>query len=416
MQYNNIPKLLSPYKQIFIAYSGGVDSHVLLHLLSAVFDDKKNVKLIAIHINHNISPNAKKWSTHCARICKKLKIKYISKNIPRGIKQNKESLEEFLRNRRYEIFAKILPANSCLVTAHHADDQAETLLLQLFRGAGPKGLSAMSEKIKFGKGWLVRPLLDLSRKDILLYAKKHRLKWIEDESNVNIKFDRNFVRHNLVPLIQKRWPSIINTLNRVAKHCWEATELLNIQAREDWQRVLIKNDPAILDVTLLKKLSLVRQKNLLRFWLHLQNLPMPSEVKLMEVIRTVINSRYDAMPVVKWFGAEVRRFRNDLYAMLPMSANLKKLSPVALNKIKANLAQDLKLDPKKIKIKFRAACGKVKVKGRLGRHDLKKLMQEWGMPPWMRAKVPLVFYEDELIAAQFNPNDLGECRVFSQKQ
>lgn len=392
----NILELLTIYKKIFIAYSGGVDSHVLLHLLHELCRDRAGIKLFAIHINHNLNPKAKEWDKHCQNVCKELSIKYITKSIPKGAKSNDHSLEELLRKKRYEIFAKILPQDACLLTAHHADDQAETLLLQLFRGAGPKGLAAMPKRAKFAKGWLVRPLLDCTRKDILLYAHKYKLICVEDESNADIKFDRNLIRHLLLPLIKKRWPAIVTTLNRVSRHCFEASELLEILAKNDLQKIINKDTENILDVILLKNLPLIRQKNVLRFWLHKLGLPMPSEVKLMEIVRTVINSRYDAMPVVKWFGAEVRRFRNALYAMLP-------LAPVSsdnkeLDGLKVQIARKLKLDPKKIKISFRQGGERIKLPGHKNTRELKKLLQERGIPPWLRDRIPLVYYGKKIIA------------------
>ncbi len=395
---NKLLGLLAPYKRIFIAYSGGADSHVLLHLLSTFFKSKKGIKLTAIHINHNLSPHAKRWDRHCYQVCKKLHIDYISKSIAPGIKPGAHSLEEILRKLRYEIFAKVLPKGACLVTAHQADDQAETLLLQLFRGAGPKGLAAMPEKVEFARGWLVRPLLGCSREDILFYAKCHKLRWIEDESNSNTKFDRNFIRHQLMPHIKNRWPACVKVLNRVSRHCCEASELLNILAEEDLLKVADQEKAHIIDVKSLKKLPLVRQKNVLRFWLHRLSLPIPSEVKLAEVIRTVVNSRYDAMPLVKWFGAEVRRFRHGLYAMPPLVALDSKRSSPALNKLKLQLANELKLDPKKIKLCLRKEGERVKLFKRQGTHELNKLLQEWSVPPWLRNRVPLIYYETKLIA------------------
>jgi len=392
----NILDLLSSYKKIFVAYSGGADSHVLLHLLQGIFRDKNGVKLAVIHVNHNLSPKAKKWVEHCRKVCKKLCIEYITKSIAVEIKSSDHSPEEILRKLRYEIFAEVLPKDACLVTAHHADDQAETLLLQLFRGAGPKGLAASPRKIKFARGWLVRPLLDCSRKEILLYAGRNKLEWIEDESNANTKFDRNLIRHQLLPSIKKRWPAVVATLNRVSRHCSEMSELLAMLAEKDLQYVISKSDANVINVDLLKKLSLIQQKNVLRFWLHKLCLPMPSEVKLREIVRTVINSRYDAVPVVKWFGAEVRRFRDGLYAMPPLAP---------LNNKKIKISCQFKLDPKKIKVCFRQGGEKIKMSGRQGTRDLKKLMQEWGVPPWMRDRIPLVYYGKKIIAVIGYYND-----------
>ncbi len=394
---SKILELVSPAKKIFIGYSGGVDSHVLLHLLHDVYRHKKGIELTAVHVDHNFSPKAKKWARHCQKICKQLSIKCITRTIAARINDS-YSPEEILRKLRYEVFAKILPKEACLVTAHQADDQAETLLLQLFRGAGPKGLAAMPEKAKFAHGWLVRPLLGCSRKEIHLYATKHKLKWVEDESNSNTKYDRNLIRHQLLPSIKARWPAIITTLNRVSRHSAEASELLEILAEQDLARLVNGTDSSILNITLLKTLPLNRQKNVLRFWFHKLFLPTPAEVKLREIVRTVINSRYDATPVVKWFGAEVRRFRNNLYAMLPLMPFDKKKSIADLDNLRSKIARKFKLPMKKIRICFRQGGEQIKLPGRSGKHDLKKLMQEWSVPPWLRDRVPLIYYAKKIIA------------------
>ena len=421
--------LTSSYKKIIVAYSGGLDSHVLLHLL--VNSSIAKSKITALHVNHNISPNSKKWATHCQRVCEKLKVKYVTRDLE-VTDFSKKSKEEVLRNLRYEIFADVLPKGAALLTAHHADDQAETLLLQLFRGGGPKGLAGMPEKIKFAKGYLMRPLLGFSRCDLEQYAKKHKLKWIDDESNFDTKFDRNFIRHKLMPKIQKNWPGAVTALNRSASHCAEAAELLEVLAEKDLEEVAlhchprVDGDPEkmIINITPLKKLSLTRQKNVIRFWLGKPNLPLPSETKLNEIIRTVVNSRYDRMPVVEWKGAEVRRFRNNLYAMPPLAPHdnkqvlffsgksLKLPGGLGALKIKTSSSSppkirgdklsgnpvEFKLNPKKLEVRFRQGGEKIKLPGRRGTHDLKKLMQEWDIPPWQRDRIPIVYYDEKIVA------------------
>jgi tRNA(Ile)-lysidine synthase len=401
-----VTDLLATYKKIFIAYSGGIDSHVLLHLIVNWQYCKKNIKLFAVHINHNISPNSHQWQLHCRRTCYKLGITYITKTIPRNLTNNISSPEETLRNLRYKIFAKILPSNACLLTAHQADDQAETLLLQLFRGTGIKGLAAMPEKIKFAEGFLVRPLLKQKREDILCYANRHKLEWIEDESNTDIGLTRNFIRYKLFPIIRKKWSSIVTTLNRVSLHCAEANELLSLLGRTDLKKIL--RQPNIINTFLLKKLSIIRQKNVLRLWLHQLNLPLPSSAKLSEIIRTVVNSRYDKTPIVKWSGAEVRRFRHNLYAMTPLSQHDNKVIlffskktlklPSNLGNLKVKLTPKTKLRLEKIKVGFRRGGEKIKIPGRIGSHNLKKLMQEWEIPPWLRDRTPLIYNNKTIIA------------------
>jgi len=421
---DKISGLLSSYKRIVVAFSGGLDSHVLLHLLVISSKAKKAKKakaeITALHINHNVSSNSKKWAKHCQQICKKLDVKYIDKDVKVKSNHGKHSPEEILRNLRYEAFAELLPKGGCLLTAHHANDQAETLLLQLFRGAGPKGLAGIPVKTKFAKGWLIRPLLNCTRAELLQYAKQHRLKWIEDESNADLKFDRNFVRHQLLPKIGKRWPGVIKALNRSANNCAEADQLLGVLAADDLKEAI---DPVTtsfprassgnlsstktINIKKLKKLPLIRQKNLIRFWLSELGLGLPSEAKLQEIMSSVIDSRYDATPVVSWKGGEIRRFRNELYAMLPLAAHDNKQVllftgkilhlPSGLGDLKIKITKP-NIDPKKIKICFRQGGEKISLKGRKGTHDLKKLMQEWNIPPWQRDRIPLIYYDEKIIA------------------
>lgn len=393
----SISRLLSSSNQIFIAYSGGIDSHVLLDLLQKFCRERPQVKLTAIHVNHNLSPKAKAWVEHCRQVCKKLQVSFLSSKIAK-VKASGHSPEEILRKLRYMVLAKALPKDACLVTAHHADDQSETLLLQMFRGAGPKGLAAMPEKVKFASGWLVRPLLNYSREEIEHYAHHAKLHWIEDESNTNTKFDRNLIRHQFLPLLKKKWPAIVTTLNRASRHCATASELLEVLAEKDWQKIACKSNENVLEVMALKKLSQLRQQNVLRFWFQKLGLPMPSEVKLAEVMRSVVNSRYDAVPVVRWTGGEIRRFRHGLYAMQPVTTGSKSKLSDNTQVLIAPIVAKLKLDPKKVKVRFRQGGEKVKLPGRQGTHTLKKLLQEKNVPPWLRDKVPLVYYKKKIVA------------------
>lgn len=395
--------------QIFIAYSGGLDSHVLLHLLTQIRRYQPSLNLNAIHINHSLSTNAKIWDQHCKKICKDLKVKYITKQVNANIKIKDHSVEEIARNLRYEVFANILPKNAVLMTAHHANDQAETLLLQLFRGAGPKGLSAMAIKKEFAQGWLVRPLLHVSRMDLLEYAKEHKLDWIEDESNIDTKFSRNLVRHTLMPIIMQNWPGVTKVLNRVAGLCAQADELMEEFGKQDL--ILTTETKEVINIAALKQLSIARQCNVLRFWLYSLNLPIPSEIKIQEILRTAVNSRKDANPIITWPGVQIRRFNGNLYAMSPLfihdnkailSFDIKKKlnlpSDLGVLSIKINKDLAKNYQNKKFSIRFRTGGEKVFLSKRKVTYELKKLMQEWQVPPWMRDRIPLVYCENQIIA------------------
>lgn len=383
--------------KFLIGYSGGMDSHVLLHSLYKLQQQNSQLKIRAIHIHHGLSPNANSWTKHCANICQKLNIELIIKKIK--VTKNKHSLEALARELRYQEIAKTLKKNECLLTAHHADDQAETVLLQLFRGAGPKGLAAMPSHKEFAHSSLLRPLLKFSREDLHAYALKNKLKWIEDESNENIGHDRNFIRHKLIPLLIDRWPGIITTLNRSAEHFAAASDLLNILAQQDYAQTQ-GSVPKTLSIKKLVALDQIRQNNLLRFWLQTLNLPLPSSIKLQHILSDVLYCRADANPIVHWHNAEVRRYRDNLYAMPPLSsiktdmiipwdAKTELKLPHNLGILTPKILKNLKLkNTKNITVRFRNSSGT---------HSLKKLFQEKGIPPWQRDFIPLIFQNEELV-------------------
>ncbi|OGT06953.1 MAG: tRNA lysidine(34) synthetase TilS [Gammaproteobacteria bacterium GWE2_37_16] len=400
-------------KKVFLAYSGGLDSKVLLHALVILKIKNPELQISAIHINHGLSPNADQWAKNCLGTCRKFGIDLIIKKISvKTALQKGHSLEAVARDLRYAAFTEILNSGDLLLTAHHSDDQAETLLLQLFRGAGPKGLSAMPEKMPLGKGFLLRPLLPFSRHELEEYAHKNHLEWHEDESNADINFDRNYIRHTIMPLIKKRWGGILGPLCRVAEHCAEASELLNDLANQDYLN-LQGTKPHTLSVKKLLSLSVARQSNVLRYWLHLLQLPTPSCVKLQNILHDVLLSRSDAMPLVTWREIEVRRYGDDIYTMSPLQKlpgnliipweDLEKplVLPYKLGTLDyKNIADKagLPLPPKdKITIRFRQGGERIKLPNRQGTHSLKKLFQEWRVPPWQRNLIPLVYCDEKLI-------------------
>jgi tRNA(Ile)-lysidine synthase len=399
----------------WIAYSGGLDSHVLLHKLAM----SPPGLLKAVHIHHGLSPNADRWEVHCHKTCALLDIEYRCIRV-HAHPEAGQSPEAAAREARYKAFSNLLEKDDYLLTAHHQDDQAETLLLQLFRGAGIKGLAAMPQSIPFAQGYLLRPLLTLQRQELLNYAEQQQLSWIEDESNTDIQFDRNYVRHHLLPVIQKRWSNIASTLARVASHCAEADQLLHDLAEQDLQTTLDKTCHT-LSIPALLKLSYIRQKNLLRHWLGTLGLPVPSAQQLQQLKINILHSRPDACPEVHWPGVNIRRYRDTLYAYpdtlkwvhpkQPIVWDI--LSPLTLPdgrvlSIKNNTSKN-KTGTNKTELGLRADIGSVlQVRfrqngerchpvGRQGSHPLKKLFQEWGVPPWERDAVPLLYLNDTLV-------------------
>jgi len=393
-----------PQGTIWVAYSGGVDSHVLLHVL-ATLSAQYHIK--AVHINHGLYPNAEQWSAHCQSVCDDLNI--ACEIVKVDVKKSAgESLEAQARHARYSAFESFIKENDVLVTAHHQGDQAETLLLQLLRGAGIKGLSGMPETKTFGEGCLLRPLLNATRADILEYAKENKLNWIEDESNRDEKFSRNFLRHQLLPVLEKHWPQAKKTIARSSKHIAEANSLLDEIAASDLAN--LKSEQAnILSIKALLSLSETRQRNVLRYWFQNQDVILPDEKKLQAIIDEVMLAQPDTDPCVNWKDVEVRRFQDGLYLLpkLPdhditwkKTWDLKTdlTLPSGLGKLTAKKTNTPGLKPtiNSVDVRFRQGGEQMALPNRQGHHTLKNLFQEWQVPTWQRDRIPLLYVDNEL--------------------
>jgi tRNA(Ile)-lysidine synthase len=293
-----------------VAFSGGIDSTVLLHQL---IHEHPREQLRAIHVNHDLYPEADAWQAHCQKTCDDLKIPLIAVKLntkpPVG-----ESIEAWARDARYAIFREHLQDNERLMLAHHADDQAETVLLQLLRGSGPKGLSAMPAEKAFGNGWLVRPLLNWSKQDIQAYAKQHQLLFIQDHSNLDTQFNRNFLRNNIIPLLKDRWPSLEETLSRSARHCAEQEALLEILIKPIYS-VSAGSKTGTLSIKALQQHPEQVQRALVRYWLNDKQFPMPGHKKFEKIFEDLIPARPDAQPHIIWGDICLKRYRDDLYAL-----------------------------------------------------------------------------------------------------
>ena len=411
----------SDAKVLWVAYSGGCDSHALLHSLVALRSQIPS-EIKAIHINHGLSPLANEWEQHCREICEQLSVPYTAIKVDASTKKsgsNKTSPEEAARHARYAEWNKLLNKDEVILLAHHQDDQAETVLLQLLRGSGVKGLAAMPAQQNFSQGLLCRPMLGFLREEIVSYAVGQNLNWIDDPSNFDTDFDRNFLRHDVVPLLESRWPSLKKTLSRTATHAAEADQLLTELAQQDWLLVQSNNQ---IKISELFGLDNKRQRNVVRFWLaKVCQLSLPDTVHLQRILDEVLTAAEDANPEVIWRGGEVRRYQGLLYAqkklvepennfeliwsniqesLLVNSLGLKLLASSSVGK---GLSQS-KLENAAISLKFRQGGESCRPVGRGHTHQLKKLFQEWQVPPWQRASVPLIYVNGELAEV------VGYCR------
>jgi tRNA(Ile)-lysidine synthase len=399
-------------KSMTVALSGGVDSVVLLHLLHQL-QKTQTFTLKASHVHHGLSKNADKWVTFCEKLCRKLSIP-LDVNYVKLPQKKSLGIEGEARRLRYE---KLLQSKSDMVVlAHHEDDQAETFLLQLIRGAGVKGLSSMAHFDGTRRLW--RPLLNTSKIDIESYAKKHKLKWIEDESNQNIDFDRNFIRSKFLPILKNRFNHIIKVISRSSSHLAEAQHLLDDLAQIDLKSYLKSyNYKHKLNVKTLDKLSNARAKNALRFWLEMNNQLMPSRDLLDELLRQVLTAKKDAelkIQLSKEF--EIRRYQDEIYIVPKNHKNLKNYEIIWAGESEIILPNGQKLTFKKgkgrgIHLKF-LRDQKLKIRNRQGGEffkphskrptkKIKQLLQESDLPPWERENLPLIFVGDDLA---FVPN------------
>jgi len=401
---------LAAGKKVWLAYSGGIDSQVLLHLLVTTSHPDLNFAA-TVHVDHGLQAESKNWSQHCADVCKNLNIEYHALQVQ---VKNIETLgmEAAARAARYQAIDQLLGPEDVLLTAQHQHDQAETLLLQLLRGSGPKGLAAMAAKSTMGKMTVIRPLLDVSQQDIQLYAQQHNLKWIDDPSNVDTRWSRNYLRHKVWPKLEQRWPQAEITLSRSAQHCAEASELLMELAEQDMEFLGINVNSETLPITELMSLSLARQRNLLRHYIERRQFTLPSTTVLQCVIDEVCLAAQDSEPLVSWSGVEVRRYQQQLYVMSPMQAHdvLQSVVVDGFDKtilIESQLIEWQKTNEKGLKgdvlshevsLGFRQGGERIQLQGQRHHKSLKHLFQQWHIPPWQRDRIPLVFCDDKLIA------------------
>jgi tRNA(Ile)-lysidine synthase len=417
---------LTRSKKLLIAYSGGLDSHVLLHLASQLSQENNyshksqtaqvnqatSYQVRAMHIHHGLQEEADAWVPHCQQVCDELnipiKIKHLNLTIEKGT-----SIEDVARTSRYAAFSEELQSDEVLLTAHHQNDQAETLLLQLFRGAGVQGLASMPCIANFGSGQHARPLLSYSRQSLETYAKENQLNFILDPSNQDSAFDRNYLRNEILPELRERWPSIDKTISRSARIQAETKQILNELAEQDLlliqnnsNKKLCKNN--ILDISALKTLSFSRQKLVLRYWIDVNDFQAPSEKKLKHIFSDVIDSKQDAQPIVEWQGVEIRRFKNSIYLMSPLQGHDNKKVLEWKNPQKPFVIPSLNLVLQALKnsdydksqavtVRFRQGGEKFYDSKRGLSTSLKNLFNESAVPPWLRSRIPLIYSGDTLV-------------------
>lgn len=417
--------------KLCVAFSGGLDSTVLLRALAIAVRDEPGYQLRAIHIDHQLHEHSSDWQRHCGQLAQSAGVALISERVSVALDSD-EGIEASARAVRYEAFRTLLEPGETLLTAHHADDQLETVLLALLRSAGVNGLSAMPVCQRFGQGWHLRPLLEFTRAELEAWGCAEQLAWIADPSNDNRDFNRNYLRHEVIPALQRRWPGAALSAVRSAGHLAEAGGLLDAVAAADLADAAVG---PCLRVAGLVSLEEARRRNLLRYWLRTRGARPPSTRKLLALEHDMLAAQEDRLPCVDWDGFEVRRYRGLLYggpqlrlsAMLEISSDwtqgwdwsaalqlpgglgvlhaqgqgvLHAQSQGVLHARSSNEGAGLALSklPTHLQVSFRQGGEALRPAGQAHHRKLKKLLQDAHILPWWRSHLPLIHVGDELAA------------------
>ena len=409
-------------KKICVSLSGGVDSIVLLYALNKVLD--KDFSIRAIHINHNLYEGSQSWADFCQKICDQIQIQI---NIYSVKINNSEGfgIEAAARNARYHKLQKSIQEGEWLMTAHHQDDQLETILLRMARGTGVEGLQGIQKQFNFGRGNILRPLLDASKSEILGYAREKKLDWVEDTSNQETYFDRNFLRMKVIPILKERWPAFSSSVSRLSNISTQTSTLLQELAEQDLGfDYPVKN----LDIEKLKNKSIGRVINIIRFLILKNVMSVPSMKVLNSGVNILLNPK-SVNPSMVWDNYCIKRYLDKLYFM-----QLSELQPKQGNQLMNwSIDETLKLDEngstlvavmvkgqglslkkcnKNLDVQFRKGGESMRPVGHKITKKLKKLFQEDHILPWARDKIPLLYKKNELIGVGdlwFNQNYIASA-------
>ena len=394
-------------RRLCVAYSGGLDSGALLSALAQLRVRERFV-LRAVHVDHRIQPQSARWARAASARARALRVpcRVVKLSIERG---RAESLEAAARHARYRALAAELAPDELLLTAHHQEDQLETVLLALLRGSGVRGLAAMSDVTPWAHTLLLRPLLPVTRAQLEHYARARALDWSEDPSNADQRFDRNYLRGSVLPLLRQRWPAAAATVSRSARHLAEARRLLEQLATAALQDA---RDGAAVRVSALRCLPLPQRRNVVREWIAERGLPAPDHRRLHEICGPLLAARGDALPRVSWRGAELRRYADRLFASGATAQRehaaieqwdwraqpwLRLAGGGALGLVRDRHG-DVHLPALPPLLSVRHRRGGERMQGAQGRVALKGLLQAQGLAPWERAAVPLIMHAGRIIA------------------
>lgn len=390
-----------PDAPLLVGYSGGLDSTVLLH---ALVQHRGPHRLRAVHVHHGLQSAADGWVAHCRRTCDALDVALEVRHVE--VVQHGQGPEAAAREARHEVLATTMQAGDVLVLAHHREDQAETFLLRALRGSGVDGLAAMRRWRGFGRGRLWRPLLDTPRAGLEAYARTHELRWIEDPGNAGIEFDRNFLRNRVLPLLASRWPHASAALAKSAVLCGETITVLHTHDRDMLAGVQAGNADQ-LSRQALQALDAPVRARVLRAWVGTLGLPPLPAGGVARVGQELLPARADAAACYRWQGAEIQAWRDILHASwrrapLPLDweADWDGTAPCLLPGGDRLELQPASGTPWPLRVRARRGGERIQLPGRTHSHALKHVLQDAGIPPWERARMPLLTTpEGELLAA-----------------
>ncbi|MEC7377114.1 MAG: tRNA lysidine(34) synthetase TilS [Pseudomonadota bacterium] len=384
--------------RLWVALSGGLDSTLLLHLVAHCHRSVADLR--AVHVNHQLQPNASETEAFCGNLCARLGVPLTVRPVdPSAVASRGHAggLEEAAREARYGVFETLLESGDLLLMAHHADDQAETVLFRLLRGTGVAGLAGMPADRPLGAGRLIRPLLAFDRAELQHWAQAAGLSWIEDPSNTDEGFDRNFLRHRILPELRERWPGLNQRLFHSARACGESETLNRTLAALQWRD--LGGESHRIPVSGLLALSVPEQKNLIRWWARECGFPVPSPGDWRQVLNDLLRAGADREPLFQADGFSLRRFRGWLY-LVPDAPALPS-EPRMLNaegvvhwgewRIRLMPVGKPSVAAPAIRISTRQGGERVRFRPGTASRPVKKWLQEQAVPPWERARLPLVF-------------------------
>ena len=384
----------------WVGFSGGADSTALLHALSELVADQ-GFEVRALHINHGLHEDANTWQSHCEEFCKALNIEILTRHAE-IVRNSGSGLEAEARHQRYGIVENILGHDEVFLTAHHSDDQAETLLLNLVRGSGVDGLAGMPESRVLGKGLLARPLLDFSMQSLRHYLEVNDLNWLEDPSNQDQSYDRNFVRQSVIPMLEDRWPRAAERLARSADHCRAASLTLAGWADADLSARLLH--PLVLDLSSLDSRG-TRFSFLIRHWLRINQAPPLPARRLEELSLQASHASTENQVRIQWAGWGIHLFRGQLWLQVEASISpcpeltWSGTSPVSLGQGVGTLEfEPGVLFRQPIKIDQRRGGERIQVSPGGNHRQVKDILREARVPPWLRASVPILHSKGEVLA------------------